>query len=150
MTKDNRLVYLIVGILAIFLLYWYFVSTTINATQDRGFFGDMFGGLNTLFSGLAFAVIAYSIFQQREELALQREELALQRQEMELTRTELAKTAKLNALSILAQTYSDSLTWMKDINKSGPAAIAAVSKLHEEVIRETENLCGVSGSLYDP
>jgi len=150
MKKDYRIVYLIVAVLAAFLLYWYLVSTGINTAQDRGLFGDMFGGLNTLFSGLAFAAIAYSIFQQREELALQREELALQRQEMELTRTELAKTAKLNALSILAQTYSESLTWMKDINKSSTAAIVAVSKLHEEVIRETEKLCGVSGSLYDP
>ena len=143
MKQDNRLVYLILGVLAVFLLYWFLVSATIIPTQESGLFGDMFGGLNALFSALAFAVIAYSIFQQREELALQR-------QELELTRTELAKTAKLNALSTLAQTYSDSLTWMKDINKSSPSAIAAVSKLHEEVIRETEKLCGMSGSLYDP
>lgn len=150
MNNDNRLLYLIVAIILIFLLYWYFVSTAVGTAQDGGFFGDMFGGLNALFSGLAFAVIVYSIFQQRKEIENQDKALSLQRQEMARTQAELAKTAKLNALSILASTYSDSLTWMKDVNHSSPAAIAAISKLHEEVIRETERLCGVSGSLYDP
>ncbi len=43
----------------------------------------MFGGLNSLFSGFAFARVIYAILIQRQELKLQREELRLQRQEME-------------------------------------------------------------------
>ena len=54
---------------------------------QRGQFGDMFGALNTAFSGLAFAALAYT-------LNLQRKELALQRQELAETRSELAKQAK--------------------------------------------------------
>jgi len=55
-------------------------------SEQRGTFGDMFGAVNTLFSGLAFAGVIYAIILQREELRLQREELTL-------TREELAKSA---------------------------------------------------------
>ncbi len=50
---------------------------------DRGTFGDMFGAINALFSGLAFAGVIFAIL-------LQRKELSLQRKELELTRNELA------------------------------------------------------------
>jgi hypothetical protein len=48
----------------------------------RGQFGDMFGAVNTLFSGLAFAGLIYAIFLQRKELELQRDELKLTRTEL--------------------------------------------------------------------
>lgn len=50
--------------------------------QAPGTFGDTYGALNTLFSGLAFAGIIASIWMQHEELKLQRKELELQREEM--------------------------------------------------------------------
>ena len=53
----------------------------------------MFGAVNTLFSGLAFAGVIYTILMQSSELKLQREALALQRNELELTRNELSKSA---------------------------------------------------------
>ena len=56
-------------------------------TADPGKTGDIFGAINALFSGLAFAGIIYTILLQRKELALQREELAA-------TRDELARTAR--------------------------------------------------------
>ena len=55
---------------------------------DRGVFGDMFGALTALFSGLAFAGIIFTILLQKEELELQRQELKLTRKEFELTRQE--------------------------------------------------------------
>jgi len=51
--------------------------------HHRGTFGDMFGAVNALFSGLAFAGIIYTILLQREELKQQREELKLTRAEFE-------------------------------------------------------------------
>ncbi|WP_343334184.1 putative phage abortive infection protein [Draconibacterium aestuarii] len=47
----------------------------------RGVFGDMFGVVNSLFSGLAFAGIIITIFLQSRELKLQRDELAETREE---------------------------------------------------------------------
>jgi hypothetical protein len=40
---------------------------------ERGQFGDLFGSVNALFSGLAFAGLIYAILLQRQELSLQRE-----------------------------------------------------------------------------
>lgn len=56
---------------------WYYTYSTLNilTPTERGTFGDMFGGLNALFSGLAFAGIIYTILLQMTELKLQREEL---------------------------------------------------------------------------
>ncbi len=46
-----------------------------------GTFGDMFGGINALFSGIALAGIIFTIFLQRKELKLQRKELKNTREE---------------------------------------------------------------------
>jgi hypothetical protein len=51
--------------------------------EERGTFGDMFGAINALFSGLAFAGVIIAILLQRGELRLQREELTLTREEMQ-------------------------------------------------------------------
>ncbi len=49
---------------------------------SRGQFGDVFGAVNALFSGLAFAGLIFAILLQREDLELQRQELTLTRQEL--------------------------------------------------------------------
>ena len=49
---------------------------------ERGTFGDMFGGVNSLFSGLAFTGIIFTILLQRKEFELQREELKATRKVM--------------------------------------------------------------------
>ncbi|WP_431510203.1 putative phage abortive infection protein [Variovorax sp. DAIF25] len=68
---------------------WYFVPFLVvlsawgicwwalgDDTANRGSFGDMFGAVNALFSGFAFAGLILAIRLQSEELALQRRELA--------------------------------------------------------------------------
>jgi hypothetical protein len=50
--------------------------------ESRGQIGDLFGGVNALFTGLAFAVLIYTIVLQRKELDVQREELRLSRNEL--------------------------------------------------------------------
>jgi len=61
------------------------VVTNLNLKDwaERGLFGDMFGGLNALFSGLAFAGLICAIWMQRTEIQLQRNDLKLQREIME-------------------------------------------------------------------
>ena len=67
--------------------------------EKRGQFGDMFGALGALFSGLAFAGLIITIMQQREDLKNQRDEINLQRQDLEaqtealrLQKEEIAQT----------------------------------------------------------
>jgi hypothetical protein len=66
---------------------------------ERGQFGDLYGAINALFSGLAFAGVIVTILLQSRELALQREELAA-------TRTELARAATAQEETLKAATES--------------------------------------------
>ncbi|MEH2623879.1 hypothetical protein V1292_001934 [Bradyrhizobium sp. AZCC 1719] len=72
---------------------------------ERGQVGDLFGSINALFSGLAFAGVIFAILLQRQELALQRQELRDTRAEMK--RTADAQDAAQQALNktIWAQSF---------------------------------------------
>lgn len=64
------------------VLIWSFSAFTVNNDgNNRGTFGDMFGAVNALFSGLAFAGIIYTIILQSKELKLQRDEIRETRKE---------------------------------------------------------------------
>ncbi len=74
------------GVCVLWLSTGVLVFAIFPEWPERGQFGDMFGAVNSLFSGLAFAGVIFTIY-------LQRQELALQRKELELTRTQLARSA---------------------------------------------------------
>jgi hypothetical protein len=73
--------------------------------SERGQAGDLFGSINALFSGLAFAGVVFAILLQRQELALQRQELRETR--LEMSRTADAQDAAQQALNktIWAQSF---------------------------------------------
>jgi len=62
---------------------WVLTPVFLLPREDHGTFGDMYGAVNALFSGLAFAGIIYTVWLQRKELQLQRRELILTRNELE-------------------------------------------------------------------
>ncbi|WP_437191338.1 hypothetical protein [Planctomicrobium sp. SH527] len=62
--------------LGCFPLWWY------GLPGDANSFGDSFGFMNTIFSGLAFAGVIVTLWMQREELQLQRQELRETKEEM--------------------------------------------------------------------
>jgi hypothetical protein len=74
--------------------------------EIRGQFGDLFGAVNALFSGLAFAGLIYTIQLQTRELDLQRQELQLQREEMRASRLEQAKAASAQEELVAKQVVS--------------------------------------------
>lgn len=69
-------------IIIIVVALWAISGFVLIDYPDRGTIGDMFGAVNSLFSGLAFAGLIYTIL-------LQKNELGLQRKELEYTRVEL-------------------------------------------------------------
>jgi hypothetical protein len=78
-------------IVILWLLSW-IVSYLLfrgDAWVTRGQFGDSFGAINALFSGLGFGGIIYTIMLQANQLKLQRNELELTRNALDLTREEL-------------------------------------------------------------
>ena len=81
----NEIIIAIISVLVIIILWlasWYLIDsyvvpTDVNKTLEaRGTFGDKFGAINSLFAGLAFAGIIFTILLQRKELQLQRDELS--------------------------------------------------------------------------
>ncbi|WP_145038639.1 putative phage abortive infection protein [Paenibacillus sp. Y412MC10] len=89
---------------------WALSGLVLFFLPNRGEFGDMFGAINTLFSGLAFGGIIYTIFQQKVELKLQRQELKLQRQEVERTNQELAKQVEAINIQRFESTFFNMIT----------------------------------------
>ncbi len=80
------------AVLAMWIITYFILKGFNGDLVEFGQFGDSYGALNTLYSGLAFAGIIATIFMQRKELKYQREEL-------ELTRKELTKSAQAQDLS---------------------------------------------------
>src|SRR5687768_16121081 len=80
-------------VLVVWLLTWYLLVRD----PDRGTFGEMFGSVNALFSGLAFAALIYTIFLQRRELRLHHQEIELTHKEVKAQVEQLqAQNATLN------------------------------------------------------
>jgi hypothetical protein len=87
--STNKLFTIITGL--IFFVFAAYISLVLYLTwpisefsiNKAGVFGDSFGVLTSLFSGLAFAGLIWAIFLQKQELRLQRKELELTRKEFE-------------------------------------------------------------------
>lgn len=86
--KKNLVLVMLGGVVTLFLLNMS-LMLFIDDPNKRGTFGDQFGAVNALFSGLAFAGLIYTIILQRRDLELQRNDLRLQREELALTRQEM-------------------------------------------------------------
>jgi Putative phage abortive infection protein len=102
------------GIAAFFIFLIWAASGAIlynwNPKENYGTFGDMFGAVNALFSGLAFACLIFATFMQREELKLQRIELQLARKEAAETREEIRgqkEQAQFQNATLRQQTFEN-------------------------------------------
>ncbi len=88
--SSNKKIWTIVGISLVVVLTFWFANYFILVNNDnRGTYGDMYGAVNALFSGLAFAGIIFTIILQSNELKLQREELQETRKEFKTQNTTL-------------------------------------------------------------
>ena len=67
----------LVWLISALMCWFFFLDWTKSGT-----FGDTFGAINSLFSGLALAGIIYTIYLQKIELSLQRKELGYTRDEL--------------------------------------------------------------------
>lgn len=93
--KDSNFILTAITVAFIIIGLWSATIFVLKDKPNRGTFGDMFGSINALFSGLALAGIILTIL-------LQRKELALQRQELQDTREELRRTANAQEKSEVA------------------------------------------------
>jgi hypothetical protein len=106
--KDRSFITTAIVISIFIISLWMLTFLMLKDKNDRGTFGDMFGSINALFSGLALAGIILTILLQRKELSLQREELVETRRE--LKRTANAQERSESALNRQAQNLKISAT----------------------------------------
>ena len=143
-----------------FVVYPLLLSASVASLEDRASFGEMFGTLGALFAALAFAAVTCSIVIQYQQLNDQREsaketqrQVARQLQLAADTAAEQAKTARLNALAILARTYTDSLNFLAGKPGDTSSASVDVMRLHRRAIQQVEQLAGIpeeEGFYYEP
>lgn len=94
---------------ALIVALWALSGHLIKGMTNPGEFGDMFGAVNALFTGLAFATLIYTAWMQREELALQREELAATRAELSGQREQMRLQSNTFAMQLFEGTFFELL-----------------------------------------
>lgn len=122
-TKKSRfglLTLLIILVIFIWLLSAVLIIVFLDDWSNRGTFGDLFGAVNGLFSGLAFAGLIYTIVLQKRDLELQRAEIQMNRAELKKSSSAQQKsekalseqvdlmriTSRLNALNTIINYYN--------------------------------------------
>ena len=132
-------------ILTIVIYYPDYITKKLDTWADRGAFGDSYGSVSALFSGLAFVALVLTLWLQKKELSLQREQLKRSVEAQEKSEQALAKqvevlekTAKLNALNTLANLYHEQLKQLK-ANILLPDKSGEIRKKWEESVREMES-----------
>lgn len=102
--KINRIAIFSFLIVLAFVIGWSYLLITEHSPineiikvkfDNTGEFGDSFGIITALFSGLAFVGMIWTIFLQKHEIALQRYELRQTREEFERSRKEYEKQTQL-------------------------------------------------------
>lgn len=117
-TKSRLWIWIVVAIGVVLVLWglnWCGVSKFINEPSNQGTFGDMFGAVNALFSGLAFAGLIITLLYQREELKLQREELQETRKELKGQREEFEEQNKTMKRQRFENTFFNMLSLQQEI-----------------------------------
>ena len=111
------IVVILLWVLCFILLLYFFPDLS-----KSGPFGDSFGALNSLFSGLAFVGVIIAILMQKEELRLQREEVKMQRIEtarLADTQEQSKKILEIQAEAMKKNAYIGALSANLDaVNKS--------------------------------
>lgn len=106
------------------IAYWYFVISHFHnsgeASQNwanAGTFGDLFGGLTCLFSGLAFAGLIVTIRQQSREIRLQIDEQESTRLEFEKQTEQFTEQNKLYKIQGYQADIYRRIELLKDLEK---------------------------------
>lgn len=106
-------------IIAIFVVFaWILTWALLGNDPDRGTFGDMFGAVNALFSGMAFLGVIFAILLQSKELKLQRKELKFTREELKGQKLQLEAQNKTLEKRNYENTFFELLRLHNDITNS--------------------------------
>jgi hypothetical protein len=128
----RRLTLLLGAVARAWMIYLVAMLVSTDRWEIRSLFGETFGALEALFSGLAFAGLIYTI-------ALQRRELQLQREELRLTRDELRRTASAQEQSE-ASLKQQSETMLLTARINAMTLIVNLQRVKHEVNRDRQTM----------
>lgn len=152
--KEIKNRYYLILLLLIVILLWgtsaILILTYLEDWNSRGTFGDLFGAVNALFSGLAFAGLLYTINLSKKDLEIQRQEIEINRKELIKSRKsqqhsekalieqveQMKISTKINALNILITYYTNQIN---NQNNTEEIILKAREK-RREAIREIDSL----------
>lgn len=130
-------------ILIIYSLSWICIDYFIADPQIRGTFGDKFGAVNALFSGLAFAGLIYTIILQKDELSLQRKELKQTREEMKQQTMQFEEQNKIIQIQRFETTFFNMMQYLQEITQG------LTITLNKAVIKKAHDVSGRSFRVAD-
>ncbi len=105
-----------VFVIALWLLNWFYGSSLPDT--ERGIFGDTFGAVNALFSGLAFVGVIYAILMQRYEIALTKEDAATTKKILDEQSGHLEKQLLNERRRSFEDTFFKMLTLFMEVTES--------------------------------
>jgi hypothetical protein len=127
-------IFLSLVVVGIMVVGYFLIPHFFGKIDGPGIFGDMFGAINTLFSGFAFIGIIYAIYLQQEQLKTQQEEL-------KLTREEVKSQTKIFAQQTFETTFFQMLKLYRDvINSLGETSTSIYSPGQSPTVTKTEGL----------
>jgi hypothetical protein len=116
------------------------IPTAADSFQDRGTYGDWFGAINALFSGLAFAGLIATLLLQREELRqntsalhAQENQLALQSGALNAQLAMMVRAARLSSIPTLINQYSLQVSSNPARKQSHPPESMSIEQLETEM-----------------
>lgn len=116
--KDSWAKYMIIAaivVIAVMVTTYLVITACFGKMDERGQFGDMFGMVNALFSGLAFAGVIITIRQQHIDLEYQRETIKQTNDEMERQTKEFELQNKTLKKQQFDNTYFELLRMLQTI-----------------------------------
>ncbi len=110
--EENNYNYIFIIVLVVFFAYvLLLIGLTWPVTElsisKAGTFGDSFGVITSLFTGLAFAGLFITLRYQREDLNITREEFVLTRNEMKQARIDAEEQATERTFFSMLNTYNN-------------------------------------------
>ncbi len=99
--KYLGLTFAVVGfVVGVIVLNWHYLH--LRSPEQRGTFGDMFGGVNALFAGLAFAALIITLWMQWDQIQSQEQDSNVQKQYIQNALEALSASAEAQNSSMLA------------------------------------------------
>ena len=142
----------LVLLLLLIFFFWIFADRVVGwcllQSGAQASVAEIYGAVNALFTGLAFAGFLFTVYLQRRELEIQRQELRLQRKELKMTREELARTATAQESSETALRKQATVMAGQAVLSAKTARISAAATIIDNLVRQREDdrLTGTAAS----